>query len=221
MDTAYIDFLGITPKRYYKERSRMDYWCYTHETADDVLQEIAVLMGSERITYDDARGMLVKQRRKERRSGKLAFKVNEKWHYNDRALANFNFEACAYFDELNKLLKANGLPVGEHATYGKEKSIPRFGKYKKIWTGNKVTRCYYVDFFIHEYGIAVEYNEPSHYECESKINSDLYRRQVIERYLDLPIIVVVEGVTTHAEVVRRIKSLIALRRQKERYRVVA
>lgn len=122
-----------------------------------------------------------------------------------RLYPTFNMNACKFFDVVNDILHWSGYPIGYHATNGGEKKILRF----------------YLDFYIPEYCIVIEYNEKQHYWSKKYRDYDKWRRYEIERITNMPMIIVHEDKETPEEIAKSVIRHIEYSVEKKTYNMIA
>lgn len=189
----------VNSKSYHYKASRLNYWAYRGETGYDVLHEaiaeaihngVTINKGIESVRADrrkDQTALYKRQSENGEDHDRYELFGDDNRYNRGRINANFNYDACNFFDGLNVELEFRGYPKGKHATNGGEVSF--------LAPKNSTTKaaCYFVDFCIPDFGVVVEYNEHEHYYSKERVWYDFQRVIDIESITNIPIIRVRQG----------------------------
>lgn len=175
------------------------------KSGSDILHSILLEMLENDSTWDAARRKVIysiENTDNQKLNDDYIKNNHDNPRYYKQLYPTFNLYACELFDDLNEMLLDINTPRGLHGTDGGEKKI---GKY-------------WVDFYIPEYKIVIEYNEKHHYWSIPKRQYDLHRRQYIEDRIEKPIIIIHEGKEDLQWVVNEIKRSIKYHKLKKVYK---
>jgi hypothetical protein len=194
----------VRPENYYKMVSSNNQYCTSVVDGEDIFQEVILRMIEEDLSYQSARRTVVYRIRssdKKDEEDDIIGSDSEMPRKYTHPYPNFNVSACKFFDKLNEMLYYTGYPIGQHGTDIGERKLDR----------------YWVDFYIEEYAVVVEYNERHHYWGGAKKGRDTQRRRKIESIIDKPIIIVHEGSESLIWVFNEIVRSIKLQKMKNNY----